>query len=106
MGTNYYLRTDFCVCCGHPKTEIHLGKSSGGWKFLFHKHKFAKNVEEMKDLTKTGVIYNEYDDLVSYIEFWDMVETKQKEPFRNKEEYRIMGLENIDGYEFVECEFS
>ena len=37
MGTNFYLHTDFCPCCGQPRQNVHLGKRSSGWKFLFHK---------------------------------------------------------------------
>lgn len=40
MSTNYYLNRDPKKCgeCGHPRqeTEIHIGKYSGGWAFLWH----------------------------------------------------------------------
>jgi hypothetical protein len=38
MGTNYYAITEGCEsACEHcsESKEIHLGKSSAGWKFLF-----------------------------------------------------------------------
>ena len=35
MGTNYYLVYDECKCCGRSE-NVHLGKSSGGWQFIFH----------------------------------------------------------------------
>lgn len=36
MGTNYYLHTKPCPCCGVTKPPIHIGKSSGGWVFALH----------------------------------------------------------------------
>lgn len=33
MGTNYYLRQQACLHCGHVPAELHIGKSSGGWNF-------------------------------------------------------------------------
>lgn len=34
MGTNYFVRTDECECCGRYE-DLHIGKSSAGWKFSF-----------------------------------------------------------------------
>lgn len=37
MGTNYYLhRKQDCECCGRPFEPLHIGKSSGGWRFALH----------------------------------------------------------------------
>jgi len=36
MGTNYYLKTEVCECCGRSDEELHIGKSSGGWCFSLH----------------------------------------------------------------------
>lgn len=35
MGTNYYAHLDACPTCGKGE-EMHIGKSSGGWRFMFH----------------------------------------------------------------------
>jgi hypothetical protein len=36
MGTNYYTDGDPpCSCCGRGGEELHIGKSSMGWQFLF-----------------------------------------------------------------------
>lgn len=38
MGTNYYVQTPPCPsACAHcsDQEQLHLGKSSGGWRFLF-----------------------------------------------------------------------
>lgn len=60
MGTNYYLKTDYCPCCGHPRKKIHLGKSSYGYKFLFCKSKKIHDFKSFCEFLKTGVIENEY----------------------------------------------
>lgn len=35
MGTNYYLEAEPCAHCGRGDTQVHIGKSSVGWPFLF-----------------------------------------------------------------------
>jgi len=32
MGTNYFMLTNRCECCGRAD-ELHIGKSSMGWRF-------------------------------------------------------------------------
>lgn len=36
MGTNHYLKVNVCEHCGRAEKELHVGKSSPGWRFLFH----------------------------------------------------------------------
>lgn len=96
MGTNYYLETDFCHCCGKPKSKIHLGKSSAGWKFLFRKTRYVKSYEDFLEFIKKGVIVNEYEVPVSELEMIDLIQTKQKE--------KSQGFD-IDGYDFLDTDF-
>lgn len=35
MGTNYYIQSPKCECCGQAKEDVHIGKQSFGWAFLF-----------------------------------------------------------------------
>lgn len=35
MGTNYYVKTEACPHCGRGAETLHIGKSSGGWRFFF-----------------------------------------------------------------------
>ncbi len=35
MGTNYYLRKDYCPHCERYE-QLHIGKSSAGWCFALH----------------------------------------------------------------------
>jgi len=44
MGTNYYLRYNMCIGC-HRYSEIHIGKSSYGWAFIF------KAIDDYYDIT-------------------------------------------------------
>ena len=98
MGTNYYLHTDFCPCCGKPKEKIHLGKSSCGWKFLFHKSKNIYNYESFLEFSKKGVIYNEYDDTCSFADLLELIKSKQADKTNPD-------CEHIDGYDFLDCDF-
>lgn len=104
MGTNYYTKINICPTCKRAEEEVHLGKSSFGWKFLFQYNggKFYKNVHEMKKWLSNKVIKNEYGEIVPCNEFWKMVKEKQKttDPEEIKE-YLI-----IDGYKFFDREFS
>lgn len=98
MGTNYYLEKDFCVCCGKPKTVVHLGKASAGWRFLFHKQKELNNIQDVKVLLLNGIVRDEYDTNMSPNLFLKMVEDKQKEKQHEN-------AESIDGYDFLYAEF-
>jgi hypothetical protein len=84
MGTNYYIRdyskSDYCPHCerGDKYKEIHIGKSSGGWKFLFNGEDFKSIKQVERTLAKHfDELYDEYDRKVDRLEFWEMVERKQ-----------------------------
>ena len=103
MGTNYYTRIEECNKCGRFE-QIHLGKSSYGWRFAFQGNggKFYKDIPEMKKWLKGKTITNEYGYTVSYQAFWKMVAEKQKivEP-------EIMSHASyLNGYTFLDTEFS
>ncbi len=60
--------------------EIHLGKSSFGWVFIFNHHNFEyfKNYEKsFKKFIDSCDIKDEYGKIVSNEEFWDLVEEKR-----------------------------
>ncbi|MEL6493567.1 MAG: hypothetical protein AAFQ41_00405 [Cyanobacteria bacterium J06623_7] len=46
MGTNYYLRFNTCPNCDRAN-ELHIGKSSGGWRFSFRGYIDSFDVEEL-----------------------------------------------------------
>ena len=113
MGTNYFaVSTKPTVC--HP---IHIGKSSAGWKFLFHRvdiwdnyfsndalNTFPQWKKFLEKQTSNGniVIMNEYDKVVPLDEFLALVERKQSE--NNPDDFTY--ADNIDGYRFTNGEFS
>ena len=45
MGTNYYIKVDICKSCKRF-TEIHIGKSSHGWRFNVEIHEGYYNSEK------------------------------------------------------------
>ena len=113
MGTNYYaVKKEPTVL-----SPIHIGKSSMGWKFCFHKvcgfenyindeplNTFPQWKKFLQEQTANGniIIMNECDEVVSLDDFLKMVEIKQKED--NPDDFTYS--DNIDGYRFVDGEFS
>lgn len=87
MGTNYYLRTKPCKTCGSVKKEIHIGKSSYGWQFLFRSHpeenifSYKQWLDEINDPNKE--VINEYGEVVSIDEFRDCVENNKRRSMIN-----------------------
>lgn len=114
MGTNYYL-----VKNGPTVREpVHIGKSSGGWKFLFEAQNrawhdppivwntFNQVRECLRKYTVESndyVIMDEYDEVVSYDDFVAMVERKQKEDADNPDNFKYS--RNVDGYRFDDGPF-
>lgn len=106
MGTNYYaVRNKLTVS---EDAYIHIGKSSAGWKFLFHNckyfHTFPEVEKFLKENVETGkyVILDEYNKKHSVNDFLKVVAEHQKT--KNKEDFTY-GVKNIDGYRFCEGEF-
>lgn len=116
MGTNYYAVRK------RPTTDtpIHIGKSSSGWLFLFQtqndqwndppvvwntfnqvKEWLHKNTVE----ENSYVIINEYDEVISYDDFVEMVEAKQKDEHCLSNEDNFVYSKNVDGYRFSDDEF-
>lgn len=99
MGTNFYLHTNYCPCCGQPREKIHIGKSSYGWKFLIHKiPNRIFNYRSFCSYIKEGVIYDEYGQEWEEYEFLKMIQSFQKEKNNSY-------CERIDDYDFVEGDF-
>ena len=110
MGTNYYVvRRKPSI-----REPLHIGKSSAGWKFLFHEinkyNGFDHNLEihtfeqwkYFLENNKDILILNEYDEEVSVKEFLELVKEKQKEENKRNFEY----CKNINGYRFSDSDFS
>lgn len=116
MGTNYYVVKNRPTICD----PIHIGKSSYGWLFSFQTHNdkwndppivwnsypqvydwLKKNVDE----TWKYVIMNEYDEIVPFDEFIDMVQKKQNDPFCKSNPNNFSYSRNVDGYRFSDEDF-
>jgi hypothetical protein len=54
--------------------EVHLGKRSGGWKFLwnFHSNRYYSNKEELFSYIRSGRVVNEYGEEIDAEEFITM----------------------------------
>lgn len=100
MGTNYYLRYNYCPNCGRYE-EKHLGKSSGGWRFLFQINEEVHNFEEFKTFITKGEIYDSYEKPCTAEELLKLIDDKQKD-VKNKITPDSI---NIDGYTFVDYDF-
>ena len=116
MGTNYYLkkkvteddkriinnllyRDDYDVWdqirkyCDNQDNEIHLGKNSGGWKFLFDLNdgKYYSDTRASIDEWLSNPeyeIFNEYGEKLSKDKFWNIVlSTMDDDHIDNKEYY-------------------
>lgn len=112
MGTNYYVVPNRPSVCD----PIHIGKSSFGWRFLFSgQHNTWHNppviwdtYDDVRDWLKKNtvdvddfVIINEYDEIVPFDDFIDLVESKQSINHPDQFEY----CENVNGYRFSRYEF-
>ena len=88
MGTNYYVRlgshTEIQVCnLGHEHEtivydEVHIGKSSHGWKFLFNPYKSSRSAWMDFLWEQNDKIYDEYGKNVSYKELMLAIEVAQE----------------------------
>lgn len=95
MGTNYYAipklediqkqaiikaieDNDFLKVKRLNPKEIHIGKSSMGWEFLFNHNdwKYFHDLESLNLFLSSCKIYDEYDEEIPLDEFWSMVNIK------------------------------
>lgn len=111
MGMNYYV----VGITPTVRKPIHIGKSSMGWKFLFHRVDAWENYIDDKPLNtakqwytflreneKFIFVLNEEDEVIDVEWLIDFIEKKQS--IENPEEF--VYSDNIDGYRFTGDEFS
>lgn len=110
MGTNYYTRINCCDKC-ERYDEIHIGKQSWGWAFCFAIHPDMEIVNAcawknflMKNLFEQK-IYDEYGNVISYDDFWSMVEANKNKYSGVKEHPDYFSLD-YEGYCMCSGEFS
>lgn len=118
MGTNYYAVSKKPTV----SEPIHIGKSSMGWLFCFQEQRITwgeypiewHTYEQVKKWLKehttgknaTHVILDEYDNKVTFKEFFELVDIKQKDPHNLKNPDNFSYSKNVNGYRFSEGDFS
>ena len=77
MGTNFYLHSKPCECCGRADEPLHIGKSSAGWAFALHVYpeNEIKNLDDWKKILREtdGQIFDEYERERTYDEMIDNI---------------------------------
>lgn len=98
---NYYAVSKPCPTCG--KSEVideHIGKSSYGWRFLFHALPSINSWREWKEYLKDKIIVNEEREEISIDDFELMIKAKKSHPSC------LCHALDEDGYAFCKEEFS
>ena len=100
MGTNYYLNFNKKIAKHLGTSQLHIGTSSVGWRFTFHKiPNLAETVTAWIHLTKQGTIVDEYGRNHSFSWFWELVDNKSHDSHQSH-------CELVNGNDFLEGEFS
>ncbi len=93
MSTNYFAILNHCECCNRSN-KLHIGKSSWGWAFMFRGYSGKlgfiedsddkdlevpedfnlKSWNQWKEYLKDKPIIDEYNDIIDYSDFVNMVE--------------------------------
>jgi len=110
MGTNYYARYNICEFCGRYD-ELHIGKSSAGWTFIFQAQEDEITIKSYKEwieflLGEEIKIFDEYGDELTIVDFKDIIENKKKEKHNHTKEYPEGHFLDEEGNSFSEGEFS
>jgi len=115
MGTNYFVTFEPCHACGEQPDDIHIGKCSAGWRFLFHYHPtLYQNMDDFRMWLMGKHIKDEYGNDHTEKDFWAMVEERQTR-IKRKDEPRVdarppgslyEGEFEMKGYRFQEGDFS
>ncbi|RPE40243.1 hypothetical protein EDD90_3279 [Streptomyces sp. Ag109_O5-1] len=121
MGTNYYVHTPACAnACEHcsASEQLHLGKSSMGWRFLFQAEPDWPREQAYSlwlERAKSGEIRDEYGRATTLDELLAFVQKKQDgrshvgiRPQLSSALYASMREADFDcgGYDFCDRYFS
>lgn len=97
MGTNYYLQ-EIVDCDQHHEhvRSTHIGKSSAGWRFIFHATEDHQNFDDWDEVLKGGndnyhLIHDEYGKIVDWSALCTQIEVKQGD------KYELNGTDYLDG---------
>lgn len=81
MGTNYYAELNACPCCKRGEERLHIGKSSGGWAFLFapYPEHGLTSWGAWREFLRDKPIHNEYGNEVTLDDLSALVEAKKEQ---------------------------
>ncbi len=99
MGTNYYVAKNRCECCNRYDVEIHIGKSSIGWAFSFHGYPYMNlsSWKQYKEYLKNQTIVDEYNTVIAYDDFVEMIETYKSPDYVNPQNNNKNLCHNTEG---------
>lgn len=104
LGTNYYaIKKKPRIVKVYD--EMHLGKSSIGWRFAFQEQEQYHNFEEFKDFILNNdewIIKDEYGREITPEFLLELIDNCQKN--NNPENFKWD--RNVDGYRFTDKDFS
>ena len=103
MGTNYYLETNYCPTCGHPRDRIHIGKKSCGWVFCFQSYP-DENLDTLNkwlEKLRYGKIVTEYGEQYTLDQFKTIIQQTKTGKHVIDPSYK-----QVDGYDWLERDFS
>ena len=109
MGTNYYaVKKKPCLY----DREIHIGKCSMGWLFLFQDndqfHTYPQLKKWLEENVDTGeyVLLDEEEQEITTSELLEIIDKKQNDPHDLSNPDNFSNAKNIDGYRFASGDFS
>ena len=93
MGTNYYMAVNACPHCHRSESELHIGKSSGGWCFGLNTHpdNGIESLDDWRAAWANNRIRDEYGSPISAEEM-DRTITERK-PWQGRE----LARHTVDG---------
>src|SRR5690348_2560358 len=120
VGTNYYVHTPTCKdACEHcsASEQLHLGKSSIGWRFLFQADPEWPREQAYSlwlERAKSGEIRDEYGDAITLDDLLAFVARKQGDRSHTATRPQLASAVyargdadfECDGYDFCDREFS
>ena len=109
MGTNYYWypKSNPCPTCGHDPIEpIHIGKSSAGWRFMFHGTDEIRSWEQWQAILQgKGNIVDEYGCIWSFEDFKAKVKSKDDGRVIWHKPQSVNSWNDSERYQFTTSEF-
>ena len=106
---NYYIRYSPCETCGRCSLERHIGKLSGGWRFLLQAHDDISSYEDWKEeFDRQGIKIFDEDGCEFPIDLMEDIIVESYGIAENKSRVGINPdvYEDSDGYELNSRNFS